>query len=77
MRPGTALAALALSFGSFAVATPAVAQSRAVLPSETLTLSQNTGTMVRLLAPMTDSFVANDAIADVQVKPEIHSTCSA
>ena len=47
-RLGTALAALALSFGSFAVATPAVAQSRAARPSETLTLSQNTGTLVRL-----------------------------
>jgi pilus assembly protein CpaC len=67
-RLGTALAALALSFGSFAVATPAVAQSRAARPSETLTLSQNTGTMVRLSTPMTDLFVANDAIADVQVR---------
>ena len=65
---GTALAALALSLGSFAVATPAVAQSRAARPSETLTLSQNTGTLVRLSAPMTDVFVANDSIADVQVR---------
>ena len=65
---GTALAALALSLGSFAVATPAAAQSRAARPSETLTLSQNTGTLVRLSAPMTDLFVANDAIADVQVR---------
>jgi len=68
-RMGTALAALALSFGSFAVAaTPAAAQSRAARPSETLTLSQNTGTLVRLSAPMTDLFVANDSIADVQVR---------
>jgi pilus assembly protein CpaC len=65
---GTALAALALSLGSFAVATPAAAQSRAARPSETLTLSQNTGTMVRLSTPMTDLFVANDSIADVQVR---------
>jgi pilus assembly protein CpaC len=65
---GTALAALALSLGSFAVATPAAAQSRAARPSETLTLSQNTGTLVRLSAPMSDVFVANDAIADVQVR---------
>ena len=68
-RLGTALAALALSFGSFAVAaTPAAAQSRAARPSETLTLSQNTGTLVRLSSPMTDLFVANDSIADVQVR---------
>jgi len=67
-RLGTALAALALSLGSFAVATPAVAQSRAARPSETLTLSQNTGSLVRLSAPMSDLFVANDAIADVQVR---------
>ena len=65
---GTALAALALSLGSFAVATPAAAQSRAARPSETLTLSQNTGTLVRLSAPMTDVFVANDSIADIQVR---------
>jgi pilus assembly protein CpaC len=67
-RLGTALAALALSVGTVAVATPAVAQSRAAKPSETLTLSQNTGTLVRLSTPMTDLFVANDSIADVQVR---------
>jgi len=67
-RLGTALAALALSLGSIAVATPAVAQSRAARPSETLTLSQNTGTLVRLSSPMSDVFVANDQIADVQVR---------
>ncbi|HVF37397.1 MAG TPA: type II and III secretion system protein family protein [Sphingomicrobium sp.] len=67
-RLGTALAALALGLGSIAVATPAAAQSRAARPSETLTLSQNTGTMVRLGSPMTDVFIANDQIADVQVR---------
>ena len=67
-RLGTALAALAMSLGSVAVATPAVAQSRAARPSETLTLSQNTGTLVRLGSPMSDVFVANDSIADVQVR---------
>ena len=65
---GTALAALALGLGSVAVASPAVAQSRAARPSETLTLSQNTGTLVRLSSPMSDVFVANDQIADVQVR---------
>jgi pilus assembly protein CpaC len=67
-RLGTALAALALSLGTVAVATPAVAQSRAARPSETLTLSQNAGSMVRMSAPMTDVFVANPSIADVQVR---------
>ena len=65
---GTALAALALCLGSVAVATPALAQSRAARPSETLTLSQNTGTLVRLSSPMSDVFIANDSIADVQVR---------
>ena len=65
---GTALAALALGLGSVAVASPAVAQSRAARPSETLTLSQNTGTLVRLSSPMSDVFVANEQIADVQVR---------
>jgi pilus assembly protein CpaC len=67
-RLGTALAALAMSIGTVAVATPAEAQSRAARPSETLTLSQNTGTLVRLSAPMTDVFIANDGIADIQVR---------
>ncbi len=67
-RLGTALAALAMSLGPVAVATPAAAQSRAARPSETLNLSQNTGTLVRLGSPMSDVFVANDQIADIQVR---------
>jgi len=67
-RLGTALAALAMSLGTVAVATPAAAQSRAARPSETLTLSKNTGSLVRLSSPMTDVFIANDSIADVQVR---------
>ena len=67
-RLGTALAALALSLGPVAVATPAVAQSRAATPSETLTLSQNAGSLVRMSSPMADVFVANPGIADVQVR---------
>ena len=65
---GTALAALAISLGSIAVASPAAAQTRSARPSETLTLSQNTGTLVRLSSPMSDVFVANDQIADIQVR---------
>ena len=64
---GTALAALAMSAGSMTVAAaPAAAQ--AARPSETLNLSQSTGTLVRLSSPMSDVFVANEAIADVQVR---------
>ena len=67
-RLGTALAALAIGLGSIAVAAPAAAQSRAARPAETLNLSKNTGSLVRLSSPMSDVFVANDAIADVQVR---------
>ncbi len=64
------VAALALAIGLVPVAAPAeaVAQSTAAQPSETLNLSQGTGALVRLSGPMTDVFVANDSIADVQVR---------
>ncbi len=67
-RLGTALAALAIGLGSVAVAAPAAAQPTAARPSETLNLSKGTGSIVRLSAPMSDVFVANDTIADVQVR---------
>ena len=67
-RLGTALAALALGLGPIAVALPAPAAAQAARPSETLNLSQSTGTLVRLSSPMSDVFVANDQIADVQVR---------
>jgi pilus assembly protein CpaC len=67
-RLGTALAALAIGLGSIAVASPAAAQPQAARPSETLNLSKGTGSIVRLNAPMSDVFVANDSIADVQVR---------
>ena len=67
-RLGTALAALAIGLGTVAgSASPAFAQG-AARPAETLTLSQGTGTLVRLASPMSDVFVANDTIADVQVR---------
>ena len=65
-RIGTAVAALAVSLAPMAIPAPAMAQ--AARPSETLNLSQGTGTLVRLSTPMTDVFVANDSIADVQVR---------
>jgi pilus assembly protein CpaC len=67
-RLGTAIAAAALALGTVGSATPAFAQSHAARPSETLNLSQGTGTLVRLSEPMSDVFVANDGIADVQVR---------
>jgi pilus assembly protein CpaC len=67
-RLGTALAALAIGLGTVTASVPAVAQQTAARPSETLNLSQGTGAMVRLSAPMSDVFVANDTIADVQVR---------
>ena len=65
---GSACAALAIATGSLTVAAPAAAQSHSARPSETLNLSQGTGQLVRLSEPMSDVFVANDAIADVQVR---------
>jgi pilus assembly protein CpaC len=67
-RLGTALAAVALSLGTVGLATPAAAASQSARPAETLNLSQGTGTLVRLSEPMTDVFVANEGIADVQVR---------
>lgn len=64
---GIALAALAMGLGPVAISTPAVA-AQSARPSETLNLSKNTGTLVRLSAPMADLFVANDNVADVQVR---------
>src|SRR6185312_2184062 len=67
-RLGTAMAALALALGTVGTAAPAVAQPTAAKPAETVNLSKGTGTLVRLSEPMSDVFVANDAIADVQVR---------
>ena len=67
-RLGTALAALAIALGSVGATAPAVAQPTSAKPAETLTLSKNTGTLVRLSEPMSDVFVANESIADVQVR---------
>ena len=67
-RLGTALAALALGLGTVIGASPALAQPITARPSESLNLSQGTGTLIRLSAPMSDLFVANESIADVQVR---------
>jgi pilus assembly protein CpaC len=65
---GTALAA-ALAAGLATMPIRATAQpSGAVAPGNDLALSAGSGRLVRLNAPMTDVFVANDTIADVQVR---------
>ena len=67
-RLGTAMAAIAIAFATVGTAAPAVAQPTAAKPAETLNLSKGTGTLVRLSEPMSDVFVANETIADVQVR---------
>lgn len=65
---GTALAA-ALAGVTAAAPAPALAQpAGAAAPTNDVTLSIGTGRMVRLNGAMTDLFVANDSIADVQVR---------
>jgi len=67
-RLGTAMTALAIALGTVSAAAPTVAQAAASRPSENLNLSAGTGTLVRLPEAMTDVFVANDNVADVQVR---------
>ena len=67
-RRGTALAALAIGLGTIAAAVPTAASAQAAHPAQTLNLSKGTGTLVRLSSPMSDVFVANEQIADVQVR---------
>jgi pilus assembly protein CpaC len=49
---------------------PAFAQPASVRPSSEMTLSVGTGRMIRLEGAMSDLFVANDSIADVQVRSQ-------
>src|SRR5439155_11815085 len=67
-RLGTAMTAVALALGTVGAAAPAAAQPTAARPAETVNLSKGTGTLVRLSEPMSDVFVANDAVAGVQVR---------
>ena len=65
---GTAIAAIVAASVAAVAPAPALAQATAVRPQNDVTLSVGTGRMIRLDAPMTDLFVANDGIADVQVR---------
>jgi pilus assembly protein CpaC len=68
-RLGTALAALALSLGSVAVATPAAAAPRpgTFKPTGQVLLSTGEGQMVSLPSSVTDVWTSNDTVADVYV----------
>jgi pilus assembly protein CpaC len=65
---GTAIAAIVTASLGAGIPTQALAQPTAVRPTNDVTLSVGTGRMVRLDGAMTDLFVANEAIADVQVR---------
>jgi pilus assembly protein CpaC len=65
---GTAMAAVLAASVTATMPVPAAAQSAAVRPSNSVTLSVGTGRMVRLDSPISDIFVANEDIADVQVR---------
>ncbi len=65
---GTATAALLAASLAVTPAPLMAAGSAAVRPANDLTLSVGTGEMVRLPAPISDLFVADDKVADVQVR---------
>jgi pilus assembly protein CpaC len=64
----TAIAATMAASVITAIPAPALAQPVAVRPVNDVTLSAGTGRMVRLNSPISDIFVANDGVADVQVR---------
>ena len=69
-RSGTAIALIAASLGASLIApagAPVVAAPNSQ-PTETVTLSVGRGQLVKLSAPMADLFVADNNIADVQVR---------
>jgi pilus assembly protein CpaC len=66
----TVIAAVIGATVTATIPAPAFAQPAASRPSSEVTLSVGTGRMVHLDAPMSDLFVANDAIADVQVRSQ-------
>ena len=68
VRFGTAIAAVLAAATVSVGAAPAAAQPPAVRPTNDVAISVGTGRMVRLNGTMTDLFVANDSIADVQVR---------
>ena len=64
----TVLAAALVATVTVAPADPAHAQAAAPKPSNDVIVGVGVGRLVRLNAPMSDLFVVNDAVADVQVR---------
>ena len=64
----TTIAAVLAAGMTATVPMPAIAQSATVQPSTDVSLSVGAGRMVRLDSPISDIFVANEGIADVQVR---------
>ena len=70
VRLGTALAALAISFGSVTAVAPASAaapKAGSFRPSQTVLLSTGEGQVVRLPAAVSDVWTSNPGVADVYV----------
>jgi pilus assembly protein CpaC len=67
-KVGTAIAAALVATAAVAPIGQAQAQTTAPKPSNDINIGVGVGRMVRLDGAMTDLFVANDTIADVQVK---------
>jgi pilus assembly protein CpaC len=65
---GTAVAAALAASVAAALPARAVAQPAVAQPANSVTLSAGTGRLVQLDGAMSDVYVANDAIADVQVR---------
>ena len=69
MTLGTAMAALIAASLGAAAPSPAFAQpAGAAKPANDVALSAGTGRLIQLDGAMSDLFVANDAVADVQVR---------
>ena len=65
---GTAISAAMAASLALAPASQAFAQSTVVTPTDDVVLSVGTGRLVRLNGTMSDVFVANPGVADVQVR---------
>ena len=65
---GLALAACLAASLALIESVPVMAAPAATAPTDRVTLSVGTGQMVRLNGAMSDLFIANEAIADVQVR---------
>lgn len=65
---GSVLAAAIAAGLAAAPSAPAVAQGTTAQPGQAITISAGAGRLIRLDSPMSDLFIANPAVADVQVR---------